>query len=161
MSFSDRLELFCEASGLKKKDILEKTGVSRSIFFAYLRGDSQPTPKFFLALKEAFPWVNVEWLITGQGEMTSRKEDFSTYQVATGDGNIQAGGSVRSSGGIQVRSKRKVEGAREEEVRWTSTAPAGGNLADLVELLKDYGTPKMIDDLRDKLLRIKKMVEGE
>lgn len=53
------------------------------------------------------------------------------------------------------------EGAREEEVRWTSTAPAGGNLADLVELLKDYGTPKMIDDLREKLLRIKKMVEGE
>jgi transcriptional regulator with XRE-family HTH domain len=139
MSFSDRLELFCEASGLKKKDILEKTGVSRSIFFAYLRGDSQPAPKFFLVLKEAFPWVNIEWLITGQGEMVSRKEDFSTYQVATGNGNIQAGGSINGKvvGGVYADESR--QGAATVDVD------------QVVRVLADYLAPKAIEEIRKRL----------
>lgn len=28
-----------------------------------------PTADFFQAVKAAFPWVNIEWLITGIGEM--------------------------------------------------------------------------------------------
>lgn len=154
MSFSDRLELFCEASGLKKKDILEKTGVSRSIFFAYLRGDSQPTPKFFLVLKEAFPWVNIEWLITGQGEMVSRKEDFSTYQVATGHGNIQAGGSINGQvvGGVnnrvKVASGARIGGANADESR------QGAGTVDVdqvIRVLADYLAPKAIEEIRRKL----------
>lgn len=41
--------------------------------FNYLAGKNEPSAAFFKAIKDAFPWVNIEWLITGIGEMGSPK----------------------------------------------------------------------------------------
>lgn len=39
------------------------------MMFNYLAGRNEPSAAFFQNIKQAFPWVNIEWLITGEGEM--------------------------------------------------------------------------------------------
>lgn len=41
-------------------------GVSRAQLFNYLNGKHEPSLSFFKRVKETFPWVNIEWLITGE-----------------------------------------------------------------------------------------------
>lgn len=156
-----RVRKIREKIGLSQKDFGKKLGVKNSTISEIERGNTRPTETILIAIEHVFGCPRA-WVLHGDGTDTMPPKEIlleaprDIVQSIKGDGNMQAGGG----GEIRIRGRRKVEGAREEEVRWCSAAPAGGNLADLVELLKDYGTPKMIDDLRDKLLRIKKMVEG-
>lgn len=127
--------------------------------FNYLAGRNEPPASFFRALKEAFPWVNIEWLITGEGEMESVPR--GVHQVATGNGHVQVGGSVRASGGSRiggVHAGRDMLTVQEKGATWQS---ADKDLLEVVNLLRDYGSPKLIAELRNKLLQVKKAVEGE
>jgi transcriptional regulator with XRE-family HTH domain len=81
MDISERLKAVIKQSSLGREEFAEKTGVSRRHLFNYLGGKSSPTSDFFQAVKKAFPWVNIEWLITGIGEMESPHigEEASPY----------------------------------------------------------------------------------
>lgn len=83
MNFSERLKIVVKRSGLNKEPFAEKTGVSRRMLFNYLGGENAPTADFFQAVKTAFPWVNIEWLITGIGAMeaTTIGEPGGSYQT--------------------------------------------------------------------------------
>jgi transcriptional regulator with XRE-family HTH domain len=69
MDLPRRLNATFKATGIKKNDLPEILGVSRGTMFNYLAGKNEPPATFFQAIKNAFPWVNVDWLITGEGEM--------------------------------------------------------------------------------------------
>ena len=71
MDFSQRLRLLIKKTGLKREEFAERAGKSRGQLFKYLGGESSPTAEFFQEIKQAFPWVNIEWLLTGTGEMIS------------------------------------------------------------------------------------------
>lgn len=69
MNFSQRLKAIIKISQEGMDAFAEKTGVSRRMLFNYTAGNNSPPAEFFQAVKQAFPWVNIEWLITGIGEM--------------------------------------------------------------------------------------------
>jgi len=69
MDFSARLKSVIKRSQLNRDAFAEKTGVSRRHLFNYLGETSTPTADFFQAVKDAFPWVNIEWMVTGIGSM--------------------------------------------------------------------------------------------
>ena len=71
MNFPERLNALFKATDMKKNDLPEKIGISRSMLFSYLAGRNEPTAAFFQAIKTAFPQFNIEWLITGIGDMES------------------------------------------------------------------------------------------
>ena len=83
MEFPERLKLVIKRSGLKREEFAEKAGKSRTQIFKYLGGEQLPTADFFQAVKAAFPWVNIEWLITGIGAMeaTTIGEPGGQYQA--------------------------------------------------------------------------------
>jgi len=139
MGFEARLKALIAESGLGRDDFAKKIGISRRSLFNYLGGKNPPTGAFYQSVKTAFPWVNVEWLITGQGEMVSRKEDFSTYQVATGNGNIQAGGSINGKvvGGVYADESRQGAGTVEVD--------------QVIRVLADYLAPKAIEEIKKRL----------
>lgn len=65
MDFPRRLRKVIGKSGLKLNEFYERLGVSKSQFFNYLGGRSEPTLSFFQRLKLEFPWVDLEWLTVG------------------------------------------------------------------------------------------------
>ena len=84
MDFPERLKLVIKRSSLKREEFAEKAGKSRAQLFNYLGGAQHPTADFFQAVKAAFPWVNIEWLITGIGAMEAP-------QIGEPGGQYQAG----------------------------------------------------------------------
>lgn len=83
MEFSERLKIVIKRSRLKREEFAEKAGKSRTQIFKYLGGEQHPTADFFQAVKVAFPWVNIEWLITGVGTMeaTTINDPGGQYQA--------------------------------------------------------------------------------
>lgn len=161
-----RIRKIREKTGLSQKDFGKKLGVKNSTISEIERGNTRPSETILIAIEHVFGYPR-NWVLHGEGPDTMPPKGIllevprDIVQTINGDGNMQAAGGIGERGEIRARGRRLIGGAREEEVHWSSAAPTGGPLADLIELLKDYGTPKMIDDLREKLLRIKKMVEGE
>ena len=156
MEFSERLRRLIKNTGLKREEFAEKTGKSRTQIFKYLGGEQSPTADFFQAIKKEFPWINIEWLITGEGEM-----EVSTppprSQIATGNGHVQIGGKVSGQGvviGNRARGHSKVNDSA--KTQWPmADHPMQADILEICKLLEDYGTPKLLKEIRDKLIKIK------
>lgn len=65
MSLQLRLKSFFDSTSIKKNDLPAKLGVSRSTLFAYLGGKNDPPAHFFMTLKQVFPEVDLNWLLSG------------------------------------------------------------------------------------------------
>lgn len=64
-----RLELLISALGISQKDLSDKTGLSTSVISHYITGERGITAKSALKIQSAFPAVNPDWLLTGDGKM--------------------------------------------------------------------------------------------
>lgn len=78
MDIKDRLSHIIKIIGVTKKRLSEECEVSRGHFFNYLNGKQEPSSTFYKNLKKQYPWVNIEWLITGEGEPDLRKTMIQT-----------------------------------------------------------------------------------
>lgn len=68
---SERLSRLLQVSGLKKKYFAEKAFISPSLISEVLSGRSQISERTAKSICNAFS-VNVEWLLTGEGDMLKR-----------------------------------------------------------------------------------------
>jgi transcriptional regulator with XRE-family HTH domain len=73
VGFTDRLKKVIKKSALKREDFAQYAEISRSQLFRYLKGEQDPGTVFYQSLKTNFPWINLDWLITGEGKLTLRK----------------------------------------------------------------------------------------
>lgn len=67
----DRLIAFLEEKGINKSEFGRRIGVS-SAFITSMRKSIQPDK--VRSIKEQFPDLNIEWLLTGEGEMLANNE---------------------------------------------------------------------------------------
>lgn len=188
MDFSTRLRELLQKGGLNAAAFGKKVGLSRAQVYNYLGGKHDPPATFFQAVKQAFPWVNIEWLITGVGEMEAANRQRSG-QVANGNGIVQVGGAVNGQvvggnnnkvrgGGFlsregdnqkeenQIYGSGRVGGVHSDREAFTLRdepviyKPNNPDLIEILDLLRDYGSPKILEEIKTKLLAIKKLVEG-
>lgn len=132
-------------TGLTRDQFADKSGKSRNQIFKYLKGDALPTADFFAAIKKEFPWVNIEWLITGDGEMMStgkRTPEAGNSQILHGNGNIQIGGS--RNGNVEV-------GKVSHRVRDKETDSGMILTDDLENTLQEYVSEKIAKEIIKKL----------
>lgn len=85
--------------------------------------------------------VSLDWLTTDYSETPGG----GISQVVTGDGNIQAGGSVQTTAGARIM---KLHGRLDPEV------------VEICELLQQYGSKPLLASFKEKLLKIKELSEG-
>jgi hypothetical protein len=91
--------------------------------------------------------TSTDWLLSGKGG------DRGLSMVASGNGNIQAGGGI-SGKIVQVRDNS-------EPVWIKADHPLKDDIEEIFRLLKIYGSPKVVQEFKEKLLRIKAAVEEE
>jgi transcriptional regulator with XRE-family HTH domain len=164
MDFPERLKACIKTTGLNAEEFGKKVGSSKAQMYRYLSQENEPTMSFFQRVKDEFPWINVEWLATGLGEMEAGPGPRS--MIATGDGIVQAGGKISASGGSRIggvhRVERVVQVRENSEPVWIAADhPHKDDIEEIFRLLKLYGSPAVIRELKEKLLRIKAAVEGE
>jgi transcriptional regulator with XRE-family HTH domain len=65
----DRLKLLRKQLGLKQKEFAEVLGVRNVSISEYERNSYTPNYAFLCHLKEKYPEINLDWLVTGEGSM--------------------------------------------------------------------------------------------
>ena len=85
MNIIDRLQQVIEHEGLTVASFAKKIGVGdQTIRGIVIQKRNNPGYELIYKISQAFDWLNIEWLITGEGEMTkSFKEDNELTQNST------------------------------------------------------------------------------
>jgi SOS-response transcriptional repressor LexA len=66
---ANRIEKIREYLGFNKNRFAEFLGISNVYITRYEKGENEPTQWFYGLLKEKIPALNLNWLISGEGEM--------------------------------------------------------------------------------------------
>lgn len=82
----ERLKYFLRIKGITYEDFGKAIGVATA-YVSNIRKGIQPDK--IAKIQESYPDLNIEWLLTGKGEMLNS----SVKQVATGDNNTQVAGN--------------------------------------------------------------------
>lgn len=88
---TNRFERLLFELRLHQQEFAEKINVSRATVGRVLRGDTLPSGSFLNAVQAAFPNVNYQWLLSGEGEMFKKVEapaPVLSKTVVTEEGNL-------------------------------------------------------------------------
>lgn len=85
MNIIDRLQQVIEHEGLTVASFAKKIGVGdQTIRGIVIQKRNNPGYELIYKISQAFDWLNIVWLITGEGEMTkSSKEDNELTKNST------------------------------------------------------------------------------
>lgn len=107
----DRLTAFLEEKGINKSEFGRRIGVS-SAFITSMRKSIQPDK--VRSIKEQFPDLNIEWLLTGEGEMTIDADKNSELKIVGGPkeaGRLIPFYDAETTGGYEGRVSSSTEEA--------------------------------------------------
>ena len=69
-----RLQQFISAENISQSQFAEKIGVAKASVSHILAGRNKPGFEFIEGISQAFPDLNIEWLISGRGRMYKSRE---------------------------------------------------------------------------------------
>ncbi len=78
----ERIKKIIDAQNLSSSAFANEIGVQRSSVSHVLSGRNKPSLDFIIKIKERYPDVNLDWLLSGKGGMISAKgkKDMETIQ---------------------------------------------------------------------------------
>ena len=74
MNERERIELLMRCYDLTPSQFADKTGIQRASVSHIISGRNKPSLEVMLKIYEAFPGVDMKWLMMGEGEVPVRKE---------------------------------------------------------------------------------------
>nr|WP_320119683.1 helix-turn-helix transcriptional regulator [uncultured Marinifilum sp.] len=77
----NRIVQLINSESLTSSKFADKIGVQRSSISHILSGRNKPSFDFIQKTINSFPHVNVDWIITGNGEMYKQQENSSLFDV--------------------------------------------------------------------------------
>lgn len=102
--FVARLNSIIGKSGDNKKTFAKKCGVSEKQLYIYLKGTSEPSMRFFVSVKDQYPWVNIEWLISGNGEEPLKAGSCNVIPIDPAVGLVM---EVEEELGVKLNEKQR------------------------------------------------------
>lgn len=70
----DRIQQIMQKEGLTNAEFAEKIGVSTSSLSHIFSGRNNPSLDVVMRIHKACPYVNLDWLLYGEGQMETRKQ---------------------------------------------------------------------------------------
>ncbi len=94
-----RLEILLNEYNLTASRLSERIGVQRSGISHILAGRNKPSFDFLLKLAKEFPEININWLLTGKGEMLVDKinKEPDLFNPSTRQINISKAAEIQDS----------------------------------------------------------------
>lgn len=75
MNERERIELLMKCYDLSPSQFAEKTGIQRASVSHIISGRNKPSLEVMLKIYDAFPGIDMKWLMTGVGEVPVRQAD--------------------------------------------------------------------------------------
>lgn len=112
----ERIRLIMEDyAKLSQQDFAARIGISAASLSGVLTGRSQPSNKHVMGIHQAFPEINVNWLLFGEGNMLA------------GKGASEASEGENAENGLAL-DLSETQGANDTPLFAQSAAPTGANL---------------------------------
>ena len=73
-----RIEQIMARESLKAGEFADSINVAQATLSQILRGRNMPSMEFLLRLRQRYPDISLDWLLTGEGRMSENNEDDST-----------------------------------------------------------------------------------
>ena len=94
MSIAKRLEKFIQINKLSKSAFAQKIGIQRSTLAHFFSGRNKPSSDFFLKIKETYPDLDLNWLISGKKRYTfeekqSKEKKIKSVVILYDDGSYK------------------------------------------------------------------------
>ena len=151
-----RIKELREKLGLKQAEFADYVGISQGSLSRIEKGTQKADKTLILAICNVFR-VNIDWLLTGEGDMFVKKEEEPMI-ISGGIGNIQTKGEGNVIGGIQISIGEKGE---KNELEITTDMEINDKVKKVIKLLLEgHYTPLIIDEILDKLEKIKEINKG-
>jgi len=152
---SDRLKRVIKELDMTYKEFAEKCGIPYRTLQNYLLGKREPNASNLEKICIRMG-INVNWLLTGEGEMFLKEEE--PMIISGGIGNIQTKGEGNIIGGIQISIGEKGE---KNELEITTDMEINDKVKKIIKLLLEgHYTPLIIDEILNKLEKIKEINKG-
>lgn len=134
---SSRIKIVRESLGKSQKEMAKTIGISLPALQGYEAGKSFPGGKVIEVLVKL--GIDANWILSGEGQMGRQ----SINQSISGNSNLQIGGSVRGNASPKVTNEHSSE------------------FNEVIDLLEKYGNSRIVEGLKEKLLKIKAIMEDD
>lgn len=94
----DKIRTIMEHTKLSQQDFAARIGISAASLSSILNGRTQPTNRHVMGIHQAFPEINVNWLLFGEGDMLVSDSPAKTADVAAGGVELADGMSADAVG---------------------------------------------------------------
>jgi len=141
VSIGERLEKVRIYGDLSGKSFAEKLEITPQAYVNYSKDKRDLPIQIALKVNQMFN-ISTDWLITGKGEMLLDVKKTNGTTV-TGNNNITTSGSANTINTSFAKQSNE-------------TTP---QIQDIARLLQEYASPKFLNDLQEKLLKIKELHE--
>jgi transcriptional regulator with XRE-family HTH domain len=132
MALKDRLNQLFNTQNLKQKQFADILQIGQSTLNYYLNGLSEPNFKNIMLLLAAFPNLNANWLLKGEGEMFLN-DDLSKNRMFD---SLNQSNEFSESSPPQYQKPLLIEKTELEEKRWELAMIEIEALRRRVELLE-------------------------
>lgn len=79
MNLIDRVKKFVLHLGISEREFASVVGVGQRSVNYYFKGEQKPSLEFLSKVALAYPSVNIDWIITGEGEMIKSNNKVSIF----------------------------------------------------------------------------------
>ena len=79
MNERDRIELIMKSYELSPSQFADRTGIQRASVSHILSGRNKASLEVMLKIYEAFPGLDIEWLMTGKGKEPGKSEPVAAF----------------------------------------------------------------------------------
>ena len=118
MNERERIELIMKCYDLSPSQFADRTGIQRASVSHIISGRNKPSLEVMLKIYEAFPGMDMKWLMTGVGEAPTRQATMEAATVAVPD-TLFAGQNA------QMQAEPQLFGAPAEPVQQQVVEPVG------------------------------------
>lgn len=152
------------SKGHKVADFAKLIGISQGSLSDIENGKTKPSAETLASIVRNTD-INAAWLLTDIGDMEARGRR-GIHQVANGNGHIMVGGAMSGQivgGGVNTKQSDVNFSVKEPRADCCPIPPTSSkkDLEEIYALLCEYGSPKFLQELKAKLIQIKKVMDGD
>lgn len=80
-TINERIRILCDTYSKNQSEFANKIGISTQSLSNYLNRNTKPTVDLLDAIIKAYPFINTDWLITGKGEISNKRQDPESENI--------------------------------------------------------------------------------
>jgi len=81
MSITNRIQKLIEEKNLSKSAFAREIGIQRSSLAHFFSGRNKPSLEFFLKIKNKYPEIDLNWIISGKRKKDSKKKKEKNKKI--------------------------------------------------------------------------------